>query len=170
MMRKLFLLIGLSLIAGAAHAQLSVGCMDQAMRSQAEQIKRDFKAQGFVSIKDMMLNMKSRESAGVPLIMDKGKLYQLVFIGSQEASAIDFELYDGAKFSLDHRHLDKPAETNLLIYSFTPEKNDTFVVSLTQNLKNKTSCGSFTVLRQDEVPQPQQKPKQAGNKPGANKK
>lgn len=168
-MRTIFFAIGLSLITTTADAQLSVGCMDMAMRAQAEQIKRDFRKVEFVPIKDMMLNMKSKEPVGITLIMEKGKLYQLIYIGSKEAVSLHFGLYDGAKFLIDERKLDKPGENNQLIYSFTPEKNDTFVVSLTQTLKTKTTCGSFTVMRQEGSPGRLAQPKQEGNKKPANK-
>lgn len=167
-MRKLFFTAASLFLAGQVYAQQPmVGCVNQAMRVQAEQIKRDFRAQGFVAIKDMMLTMKSRESIGVSMPMSQGKLYQLIYIGSKDASSLNFELYDGGKFRIDERKLDNPAENSLLVYSFMPEKTDTFVVALTQNLKEKSTCGSFTVLRQDEIPQPK---KPAPVKPAANKK
>lgn len=177
-MKKIVLLIAGISIAGVAGAQQTMlGCMDQALRVQAEQVKRDLKPQGFVSVRDMMITMKSKESVGIPVVLTQGKLYQLVFIGSKEANNMHFELYDNAKFRVDERKFDKPSESNLLVYSITPEKTDTFVVALTQNLKSKTACGSFTILRQDEIPKaetpannPGKPAKPAANKPKAKKK
>jgi hypothetical protein len=152
-MKKFFTIGVLSVIAVAGRAQqTALGCVDAAMRVQAEQIKRDFKAQGFVSVKDMMITMKSKQASGVRVALTAGKLHQLVFIGSKDANNLHFEIYDKADFRVDERKLDDPMTTNLVIYSIVPEKTDTMVVALTQNLKEKTACGSFTVLRQDEVP------------------
>ena len=153
-MRKLFIIGGLSFFACTTKAQqTALGCIDAAMRVQAEQIKRDFKAQGFVSVKDMMITMKSKQASGVRVVLTAGKLHQLVFIGSKDANNLHFELYDKADFRLDERKVEDPMTANLVIYSIVPEKTDTMVVALTQNLKEKTACGSFTVLRQDEMPQ-----------------
>jgi hypothetical protein len=152
-MKKLFTIVGLSLIAFKGTAQqTALGCVDAAMRVQAEQIKRDFKAQGFASIKDMMITMKSKQASGVRIVLTAGKLHQLVFIGSKDANNMHFELYDKADFLLGEQKVTDPMTSNLVIYSIVPEKTDTVVVALSQNLKEKTACGSFTVLRQDEVP------------------
>jgi hypothetical protein len=156
-MKKLILATATLLAAAYCHAQqTALGCKDGSIRLQAEQIKHDFRNQGLVSIKDMMITMQSREPAGIKMPFTQGTLYQLVFIGSKDASNLRFEIYDGANFRIEDRKLEKPAETNFLIYSFTPEKTDTFTVVLTQNMDSKTMCGSFTVLRNDNAP--------AGNK------
>jgi hypothetical protein len=170
MMKKIvFVALGLSLSTMVYAQQNMLGCMDASLRVQAEQVKRDLKPQGFVSVRDMMITMKSKESVGIPVILTQGKLHQLVFIGTREASNMHFELYDKAKFRIDERKYDNPSESNLLIYSIVPETTDTFMVALSQNLKTKTACGSFTILRQDEQPTaaPAAKPSKA--KPAATK-
>ncbi|WP_276134222.1 hypothetical protein [Polluticoccus soli] len=170
MMKKIvFVAAGLSLATLAQAQQNMLGCMDASLRVQAEQVKRDLKPQGFVSIRDMMITMKSKEAVGVPVVLTQGKLHQLVFIGSKEASNMHFELYDKAKFRIDERKFDNPSESNLLIYSIVPETTDTFMVALTQNLKTKSACGSFTILRQDEKPQAAPTTKPGKAKPAASK-
>ncbi|MCD6064034.1 MAG: hypothetical protein K0R82_1945 [Flavipsychrobacter sp.] len=168
MMKKIVFVAAALLLANLAQAQQNMlGCMDASLRVQAEQVKRDLKPQGFVSVRDMMITMKSKESVGIPIVLTQGKLYQLVFIGTREANNMHFELYDKAQFRIDERKFDKPSESNLLVYSIVPEKTDTFMVALSQNLRTKTACGSFTILRQDELPAAAEKP--AKTKPAATK-
>lgn len=152
-MKKILLASVILFTCATGYAQqTALGCMDQAIRLQSQQIKHDFKAQGVIPVKDMMITMKSHEPAGIKLPLTQGRLYQLVYIGSKDANSLRFELYDGADFRIEDRKIEKPSETNFLIYSFTPEKNDTFTVVLTQNIGSKTMCGSFTVLQNEETP------------------
>ena len=152
-MKKILFASAILFMSAAGYAQqTALGCMDQSIRLQSQQIKHDFKAQGVIPIKDMMITMKSHEPAGIKLPLTQGKLYQLVYIGSKDASGLRFELYDGANFRIEDRKVEKPSETNFLIYSFTPEKTDTFTVVLTQHIGGKTMCGSFTVLQNEETP------------------
>lgn len=103
--------------------QPALGCDDKAMRIQSQQLKHDFASQGLSVYKDAMISMESHQPFPVAVQLDKGKLYQLIFIGSRDAKKISMELFDGSDKKIDERVIKNPKEQNFVVYSFTPEKN-----------------------------------------------
>lgn len=130
----------------------SVGCVDQAMRLQAEQLKLGFVKQSYVVYRDAMLSMESRQPAPIVVQLNKGQLYQFIYVGSKGSSKISMEIMDGEDNKIDERILKNPAHTNYVVYSFIPDKTDAYLFVLTQHQKSKTMCGSFCILQQQTTP------------------
>jgi len=74
-------------------------------------------------------------------------LYQLIFIGSRDAKKISMELFDGADKKIDERIIKNPKEQNFVVYSFTPEKTDMYLLVFTQIKGSKSMCGSFSIMQ-----------------------
>lgn len=148
-MRYILLILTILISATNSYAQRDqLGCMDKSIRVQAEQFKRDFKAQGLEVFKDAMITMTPKEPTAVAVQLNAGQLYQLVYIGSNKASKIYFELFDGQDNKIAEKKLDKPTDNNFLVYSFIPQKSDVYLLVLTQKIKgNKNVCGSFTIMQ-----------------------
>jgi len=127
--------------------QPALGCDDKAMRIQSQQLKHDFASQGLSVYKDAMISMESHQPFPVAVQLDKGKLYQLIFIGSRDAKKISMELFDGADKKIDERIIKKPKEQNFVVYSFTPEKTDMYLLVFTQIKGSKSMCGSFSIMQ-----------------------
>ncbi len=127
--------------------QPALGCDDKAMRIQSQQLKHDFASQGLSVYKDAMISMESHQPFPVAVQLDKGKLYQLIFIGSRDAKKISMELFDGADKKIDERIIKKPKEQNFVVYSFTPEKTDMYLLVFTQIKGSKGMCGSFSIMQ-----------------------
>lgn len=164
---KFFLAIATSLLfAGYAQAQQQpkVGCVDRAIRIQAEQLKHDFKAQGLTATKDMMLGMTSKQDYPLAVELKAGELYQLIFTGSREAERMGFVLYDTEGKLIEAKELNEPAKTNFMVYSFTPEKTGRYTLNLRQNLKKRELCGSFIVMEQDRTNKDMSMPVNKANK------
>lgn len=150
-MKKIFASVAIAIACSvSAHSQEQprIGCMDRAIRIQAEQIKQNFIKQGLSVYRDAMLGMSSREPYPIAVQLTKGQIYQMVYIGSRQSSKITFELFHG-KDKIDEKVLNNPEESNQIVYSFIPEKSDMYLVVLTQKLKNKDLCGSFTIMQQE---------------------
>lgn len=141
-------------VAATAQQQSRIGCVDKAMRLQAEELKQGFTKHGMTVYRDAMVSMTSKEVYPIAVDLRQGELYQMIYIGSREASKIEFELYDAQKQKLDTKKLNDPAETNFLIYSFSPSQSGVYYVGLTQKLKNRDLCGSFTILQQAKTDTP----------------
>lgn len=152
-MRKYFTILNiiacLTIVSNAVKGQIlpTLGCNDKSIRLQAEQYKQDFKAQGQEVYRDAMINMESRQPTPVAIQLNKGVLYQMIFIGSREANKINFELYDGEDRKIDEKILKAPGVSNFVVYSFVPEKTDLYLVILTQIKGTQSLCGSFTIMQ-----------------------
>ncbi|MCB9046197.1 MAG: hypothetical protein H6550_08650 [Chitinophagales bacterium] len=149
---KLHIIASLLLTVAAAqtgYAQMAkVGCMDQGIRVQGEQIKHDFKAQGMEIYKDAMLTMSSKDPYPIAVQLTQGTLYQFVFVGNKDASKLYFELFDGADTKLVDKVVENKGSNNFMIYSFIPQKTDLYLLIVSQKVKgNREVCGSFTVMQ-----------------------
>jgi len=125
-----------------------IGCMDQGIRLQGEQIKHDFKAQGMEMYKDAMLTMMPKEPYPIAVQLTQGTIYQFVFVANKEASKLYFELFDGADTKLVDKVVENKGTNNFIIYSFIPQKTDLYLLVVSQKVKGrKEVCGSFTVMQ-----------------------
>jgi len=152
-MKKILTVLGFGLLAAtAAYAQPAVGCMDRAIRIQAEQAKQNFIKQGMKVFKEAMIGMEPNTPYPIAVQLDKGELYQVVYVGSLSATKIRFELLDGKDKIIDERVLDRPVENNMVVYSFVPEKSDIYMLMLTQKVK-KPTCGSIAIFKKEKEEQ-----------------
>ncbi len=141
---------GLFSFNAAFAQQPEIGCMDKAIRLQSEQIKQDFKAQGMEVYKDAMISMESRQPFPIAVKLEKGQMYQIVFVGNKDASRYDFELFDGQDNKIDERTLKTPLLSNYIVYSFIPERTDVYLMVLTHRYRSKTFCNSFTIMQKSK--------------------
>lgn len=150
-MKKLLLVAGFILgVAVVAMAQKpAVGCMDRAIRIQAEQAKQNFMKQGMKVFKEAMIGMEPNIPFPIAVQLNQGELYQIVYVGSLSATKIRMELLDGKDKIIDEKVLDRPVENNMIIYSFVPEKSDIYMLMLTQKVRKET-CGSIAIFKKEE--------------------
>lgn len=145
------------MFAAPAMAQKpAVGCMDRAIRIQAEQAKQNFIKQGMAVYKEAMIGMDPNTPYPVAVQLEKGELYQIVYVGSLSATKMRFELLDGNDKQIDEKVLNRPVENNMVIYSFVPEKSDIYMLMLTQKVR-KPTCGSIAIFRKDSKETPAKK-------------
>ena len=147
-MKKILLLVSaiIFLFNVTTVAQPNIGCNDRAIRLQSEQIKQGLKAQGMTVYRDAMIGMESQQPYPIAVQLEKGKMYQMLYIGNNTAAKLNFELFDEKDNKLDSKTLSDPAQTNYLLYSFVPEKTDIYLVVLTQKIKKGSVCGSFSIM------------------------
>jgi len=144
------------LFSGTAFAQpASIGCVDKYTRLQAEELKLGFTKHGMEVYKDANVSMHADEPYPVAVQLNKGVMYQMIFVGNMAAKEVRLELFDGddKKMGMKETKKDDP---NYIIYSFIPEKTDMYLVVLSQRAKNKEMCSSFTILRPAAAQQEQQ--------------
>jgi hypothetical protein len=129
-----------------------VGCIDPALRLQADAIKQHYTAQGFKVYRDAMINMESMVPFPIMVQLAAGHLYQIIFVGNSRATTHKMIMYDSRDRKVDEkytakRHGDDP--TNYIIYQFVPERTDTFLFEFMTRLKNENMCGSICILAVD---------------------
>jgi hypothetical protein len=132
-----------------AQDQPNVGCIDKAVKLQAEDVKRGFINQGMTVYRDAMIGMESQTPFPIEVKLVQGHLYEFLFIGNTDAN-IKLELYDGEDQNIGTRSLAKGESPGYIIYSFTPAKTDMYLLMLTQKLKHETMCGSFTIMEKQD--------------------
>lgn len=136
--------------------QTRVGCMDKDIRVQVEQIKHDFKAQNMEVYKDAMLSMTPKEPSAIGVQLNKGQLYQFIYVCSKSATKAYFELYDGSQKKIGDKTIASPSDKNYLIYSFIPATTDVYLIVLNQKTKGTSFlkggssevCGGFSIMQQ----------------------
>lgn len=154
------IVLSLTIVISAASIsyaqQTRVGCMDKDIRVQVEQIKHDFKAQNMEVYKDAMLSMTPKEPSAIGVQLNKGQLYQFIYVCSKSATKAYFELYDGSQKKIGDKTIASPSDKNYLIYSFIPATTDVYLIVLNQKTKGTSFlkggsnevCGGFSIMQQ----------------------
>lgn len=157
-MKQLFpLLLLFTLLSGAAFAQRGeprqpVGCMDPALRLQADAIKQHYTSQGFKVYRDAMINMESMVPFPVMVQLAQGHLYEIIFVGNPRATNHRMVLYDSNDSKVDEKFVSKRRgedQTNYIIYEVVPERTDAYLFEFMTRLKNENFCGSVCILAAD---------------------
>ncbi len=125
-----------------AQSQLTK-CVDPDVQGRADNIKSSYAKQGKVVFQESLLSMTSMEPAPIAVRLQQGVTYEMIFVGSSQASRIMLELFDGADKKLDHK-VEKSAAH--LLYSFTPAKTEVYLITLTQKKGTKSMCGYFGIM------------------------
>lgn len=145
-MKSLFSFIAILFISFTASAQSEqLGCIDKDMRVQAEGLKQSFIKQGLSVYKDAQFTMKSQSPMPIVIEMIKGRIYQMVYVGSTQAQKLRMEVLNGDHRKVTIKETGK-GDPNFIVYSFIPEKTDSYIVILSEKFKGATACGSFTLL------------------------
>jgi hypothetical protein len=155
--RNLFAIIAMAIsFTNIAFAQKGtvapVGCVDPSMRLQADGIKQHFTSQGFKVYRDAMINMESMIPFPVMVQLNRGHLYQIIFVGHPAATNHKVVLYDGADNKIDEKFITRrhgQDKTNYIIYSFVPERTDMYMFTFMTRLKNENMCGSVCIVAAD---------------------
>lgn len=132
----------------AQQGQPKVGCMDQQIRLQADEIKQHYIAQGMEVMRDAMLSMESQTPYPVMLNLERGQLYQVVFVAHPEATRLFLELYDGADRKMKEiMQSYGRGQPTYVTFTFMPEVSDLYMFVMRQKWKTKDMCGSFSILK-----------------------
>lgn len=149
----IFLSLALVLSAGtAAFAQKSpppkVGCMDPQVRLQADEIKQHFLAQGMEVYRDAMIGMSSQTPYPVMLNLQRGQLYQIIYVAHPQATRLWLDIYDGndQKMKEIMQSVGREQPT-YMSFTFMPEVSDMYMFVARQKWKDNDMCGSFTILK-----------------------
>lgn len=126
-----------------------VGCVDPVIRLQGDAIKQHYVSQGFKVYRDAMLNMESMMPFPVVVQLNRGQLYQIIYVGHPAATNHKMVLYDGADRQMDERIISRRHDsdpTNYIIYSFVPARTDMYMFTFMSRLKNEDMCGSLCIV------------------------
>ncbi len=129
-----------------------VGCIDPAIRLQADAIKQHYLKQGFKVYRDAMINMESMVPFPIMVQLAGGHLYQIIFVGNPRATNHKMMVYDSNDRKFDEQFTSRhhgDAPSNYIIYPFSPDHTDAFVFEFMTRLKNENFCGSVCIMVAD---------------------
>lgn len=146
------LFLTLAVAAQAQDQRQPVGCIDPTVRLQADAIKQHYVKQGFKVYRDAMINMESMVPFPIMVQLQRGHLYEIIFVGNPRATNHRMMVYDSNDRKFDEKFTSRRngnEATNYIIYEFTPEQTDAFVFEFMTRLKNENFCGSVCILAAD---------------------
>ena len=149
------LVIAIALLSACsflAHAQKSappkVGCMDAQIRLQADEIKQHFLAQGMEVFRDAMIGMESQIPYPVMINLQRGQLYQIIYVAHPQATRMFLDIYDGQDRKMKEiMQSFGRGQPTYISFSFVPETSDMYMFVARQKWKDNDMCGSFTILK-----------------------
>ncbi len=156
MFRHLFLgsfCLALSvLLTTTVHAQRpappGIGCIDRAIRGRADEIKQHYTAQGFEVMRDAMLSMSSTTPFPVMVELQRGQLYQIIYVAHPSATRISLETYDSEQQRIDRKQQTVGrGQPTYMTFAFIPERTDLYLFMPAQKWKDNEMCGAFTILK-----------------------
>jgi hypothetical protein len=148
---KIALILALLLSDLTVFAQKpDVGCVDVNVQGQADAVKLGFSKKGLTVFQEAMFKMSSMEPVPVAVKLYQGFTYQLIFVGSENATKMMMEIYDGSDKKIDEEV--ERGSSNNIIYAFTPAKTDVYLITLIQKKGLKEMCGYFGVMMKGKVP------------------
>lgn len=118
-------------------------CDDPAVKSIAEGLKKTYVQKGMMLYQEAMIGMTSMEPAPVAVKLLKGQTYQLIYVGSEHSNKLIMEIYDGKDKKIDEK---RERGEEYIIYSFTPDKTDVYLITLYQKKGVKNMCGYFGIM------------------------
>lgn len=121
------------------------GCMDPNISAQAEGLKAGYLKKGMMVYRESMISMASMEPTPIVVRLVKDQLYQFIFIGSENASKLTFELFDGQDKRIDEKRM----RNGNILYTFKPNKTDEYLINLYQKKGMRDLCGYFGILIQN---------------------
>lgn len=150
-MKQLQLLaILLGFLSFSFTSQAQPKCQDPAIEGLANNIKSTYQKQGLKVFRESMLDMVSMEPTPIAVSLQEGTTYQFIFIGSNQASKLMLELFDGADKRIDQK---TERGVDYITYSFTPKVSEVYLITLIQKKGAKNVCGYFAVLT-NNLPKP----------------
>lgn len=138
-------IIVLLLTVGVAFAQkkMKQDCNDPLIKSTADNLKEGYLKQGMTLYQETMLDMTSMEPTPIAVRLYEGVAYQLVYVGAEHTNKLIFQLFDGKDNKIDEQ---RERGKDYLIYQFTPNKTDIYLINLYQKKGVRDMCGYFGVL------------------------
>ena len=125
-------------------------CNNDLIRHQADSIKQDFAAKGFIVLKESSVTMESEYEMPVIVPLTKSMLYQFVFIGDITSRLFEVRMYDWNENQVFYqKNVAKDADANIIIYPYVPSSSEYHMVKPLQvNRKKKTGlCGYIMMLK-----------------------
>ena len=124
-------------------------CTDTSILHQADSVKQELIAQGFIVVKEAFMTMESEYEMPVIVPLTQGSWYQIVFIGDITSKLYEVRMYDwDEKQVVYQKKRWGDIDGNVISYSYIPEFSEYHMIKPVQvNSKKKDICGYIMLLK-----------------------
>jgi HPt (histidine-containing phosphotransfer) domain-containing protein len=143
------LILFTSISVNAQDVIRQAACSDAFIKSQADSIKKELAAQGFIILKEASMQMESEFEMPVVVPLTQGSWYQFVFIGDISSRLYEVRMYDwDEKQVVFQQKKWGDVDGNVISYSYIPKFSEYHMMKPVQvNKKKKNLCGYVMLLK-----------------------
>jgi hypothetical protein len=127
-----------------------VPCKSESILHQADSIKKDLAAKGFIVIKEASMTMESEYEMPVIVPLNEGSWYQFVFIGDISSKLYEVRMYDWEENQVAYqKKMWGDVDGNVISYTYIPKLTQYHMIKPLQvnKKKKKDLCGYVMLLK-----------------------
>ncbi|TMI74219.1 MAG: hypothetical protein E6H09_04670 [Bacteroidetes bacterium] len=158
-MKKLFLIIFLASLSHlAAYSQGVIklqSCKDDLISKQADSLKTLYSKDGFSLLKEASITMESQYEMPVIVPLNKGSLYQFVFIGDYTSRLYEVRMYDWEENQVAFQQKRwGDVDGNIISFYYVPGRTEFHMMKPVQvnKTKKKGLCGYVMLFKKTDTP------------------
>jgi hypothetical protein len=158
-MKKLSLIIFLALLSHLAAFSQDVikleSCKDDLISKQADSLKIVYAKDGFVLLKEASIAMESQYEMPVIVPLNKGSLYQFVFIGDYTSRLYEVRMYDWQENQVAFQQKRwGDVDGNIISFFYVPQLSEFHMIKPVQvnKTKKKGLCGYVMLFKKTDTP------------------
>lgn len=142
-----------ALITFSAQAQQVIRqaqCDNATIRMQADSIKKNLIAAGFVVVKEASVTMESEYEMPVVVPLTQGSWYQFVFIGEPDSKLYEVRMFDWNERQVVYqKKMWGDVDGNVIRYDYIPKFSEYHMIKPLQvnKKKKKNLCGYVMLLK-----------------------
>lgn len=127
-----------------------VSCFDSTLKSQADSLKKDMTAHGFIVVREATMTMESGYEMPVIVPLTQGSWYHFAFIGDMSSSLYELRMFDyNEKQVVYQKHYGQGMQSNIISFSYIPKFTEYHIIKPVQvnKKKKKNICGYIIMFK-----------------------
>lgn len=142
------LIVGFCCFAKAQEFVNQFSYTDSTLKFQADSIKQEMSSQGFIVVKEALVQMESGYEMPVIVPLTQGTWYDFVFIGEYSSKLYEVRMYDyNDKQVVYKKHYGEGMESNIINFSYIPQFTEYHIIKPVQvNKKKKENISGYIIM------------------------
>ncbi len=142
------LLLILNPLAKGQEVIKQVSCFYSTLKAQADSIKKEMAAQGFIVVREATMTMESGYEMPVIVPLTEGTWYSFAFIGDLTSKLYELRMYDyNEKQVVYQKHYGDGMESNIISFSYIPKFTEYHMIKPVQvNKKKKDNICGYIIM------------------------
>jgi hypothetical protein len=144
------MLLTLGPLAKGQEVIRQVSCFSSTLKAQADSIKKEMEAQGFIVVREASMTMESGYEMPVIVPLTQGTWYHFAFIGDLSSKLYELRMYDyNEKQVVYEKHYGDGMESNIISFSYIPKFTEYHMLKPVQVNKKKKDdiCGYIIMFK-----------------------